>query len=45
MTTEDKRHVLTDMCHGFKKCGAEDIKKAEWHEDYLMKLEGNNDKD
>lgn len=21
MTTEDKRHVLTDMCHGFKKCG------------------------
>lgn len=39
-------------CNAFKyrfradrKNGAEDIKKAEWYEDYLMKLEGGNDKD
>ena len=28
-----------------RKNGAEDIKKAEWYEDYLMKLEDSNDKD
>lgn len=28
MTTEDKRHVLTDMCHGFKKCGECNIGRA-----------------
>lgn len=26
-----------------KKNGAEDIKKAEWYEDYLMKMENEND--
>ena len=28
MTTEDKRHVLTDMCQGFKKCGECNIGRA-----------------
>lgn len=39
-------------CNAFKyrfradrKNGTEDIRKAEWYEDYLMKLEGSNDKD
>lgn len=39
-------------CNAFKyrfradwKDGSDDIKKAEWYEDYLMKLEGSNDKD
>ena len=37
-------------CNAFKyrfradrKNGAEDIKKAEWYEDYLIKLEGKNE--
>lgn len=28
MTTEDKRHALTDMCHGSKKCGECNIGRA-----------------
>lgn len=39
-------------CNAFKyrfradrKNGAEDIRKAEWYESYLIKLEGGNDKD
>lgn len=40
MTTRDKYRFRAD-----RKNGEEDIKKAEWYEDYLMKLEGSNDKD